>query len=490
MKKLRIIVQILTFIFITASFILLSFPLKFFKTESFFLTSPVFPLLASISAVKFFPHIVISLFFIAAALIFGRLFCGWICPFGAIMDFAAFIMRPFKKWKENEPAKPLLSKYILLAVFVIFAIFGLQIVWIFEPVTVFSRFIMLFSFPFANEYSDKLFQYLIMNFNIGNDLYYFFQNDIFDAKQTRFNYSFIYFVLFIIPLVLIAYKRRFWCRYICPLGACFGLASIKPIFGLKAKKCANACGRCRDLCPTNAIRKDGTIISSECIMCLSCLNLQCRKPQEKEITIEDDKKGITRKDFLYWGGGIISALIIFTRKSMPFSKNKSKSIIRPPGALEGNAFNQACARCGNCMKVCVTNGLQPAGFEAGLDGLWTPKFDYIIGYCEYECNACGKVCPIQAIKNLELDEKKKIKMGLAEVDKKLCIPWSTGTACLVCEEMCPIPTKAIKMQSQKINGITVLCPTVDRDLCVGCGICQNKCPVEGIVKGIQVYNLQ
>ena len=134
-----------------------------------------------------------------------------------------------------------------------------------------------------------------------------------------------------------------------------------------------------------------------------------------------------------------------------------------------------CIRCGNCMKVCITNGLQPVMFEAGLEGVWTPRLVPEIGYCEYQCNLCGNVCPTQAIPRLPIEEKKKIKIGTAEIDKSLCIAWSENRDCIVCEEHCPIQEKAIKV-GRFDGGSSVLKPAVEKSLCIGCGICQNVCP--------------
>ena len=52
------------------------------------------------------------------------------------------------------------------------------------------------------------------------------------------------------------------------------------------------------------------------------------------------------------------------------------------------------------MKVCPTNVIQPAVFDAGLEGFFTPQMDYRRAYCDWNCNECGKVCPTQAIREL------------------------------------------------------------------------------------------
>lgn len=153
------------------------------------------------------------------------------------------------------------------------------------------------------------------------------------------------------------------------------------------------------------------------------------------------------------------------------------AVIRPPAALEESRFVDRCVRCGNCMKVCITNGLQPVLFQSGLAGLWTPELVPEIGYCEYDCTLCGRTCPTGAIRKLTHDEKRRTRLGLARIDESICIPWANGTECLVCQEHCPIPQKAIKIEWGQAQHGAVRRPSVDASLCVGCGICQNKCPV-------------
>jgi MauM/NapG family ferredoxin protein len=152
-------------------------------------------------------------------------------------------------------------------------------------------------------------------------------------------------------------------------------------------------------------------------------------------------------------------------------------VIRPPAALNEEEFLNRCVRCGNCMKVCITNGLQPTMFQSGLQGVWTPRLVPEIGYCEYQCTLCGNTCPTGAILSLSVEQKKAVKLGVAEIDRSICIPWAHNKDCIVCEEHCPISQKAIKLKGVKIGSRTIFRPYIDEVLCVGCGICQNKCPV-------------
>jgi formate hydrogenlyase subunit 6/NADH:ubiquinone oxidoreductase subunit I len=138
------------------------------------------------------------------------------------------------------------------------------------------------------------------------------------------------------------------------------------------------------------------------------------------------------------------------------------------------------------MKACPTNVINPTLGEAGMAGLWTPHLIMTMGYCEYTCTLCGSVCPTGAITEISVREKIKrpIKIGSAYVARGRCLPWSGNTPCIVCEEHCPTSPKAIYLRDDVVSGpdgnaFKVKLPYVDLNRCVGCGICEYKCPVMG-----------
>jgi Pyruvate/2-oxoacid:ferredoxin oxidoreductase delta subunit len=136
------------------------------------------------------------------------------------------------------------------------------------------------------------------------------------------------------------------------------------------------------------------------------------------------------------------------------------------------------------MKVCLRSALYPAFTQAGIEGLYTPLLIPRLGYCEYNCTLCGQVCPTGAIPDLPPERKKREVIGKAVFDKNHCIPFVLRKDCIVCEEHCPIPEKAIRSETvteRDFAGrpVTVRKPYVVEEICNGCGICENVCPLEG-----------
>ncbi len=412
-----------------------------------------------------------SLMMLGATLIIGRFFCGWACPLGAIIDICGI------KAKNRDMGLFRNIKYFILGLIVIFAFIGIQIVWIFDPLVITARFISLNFIPSFTLALDKVFIFLIKSFNFYAPLYDFYRMlklSVLGTKIFYFPHSLITLSFFVMICGLALATKRFWCRIICPLGAVYSIVAKFSILSRRVDKCIN-CMKCKVDCRMSAINEDMSYKKGECILCMDCV-YDCpvhatrfawpakpAKPQAKD--------SITRKDFLFL---IASSFLFLGFKGR--EDTAGKKLIRPPGVKNEHEFLNKCIRCGNCMKICPTNGLQPAIFESGLAGIWAPHLVPEIGYCEYNCNLCGKVCPVGAIPRLSMAQKKEQRLGTAMIDKFICLPLSQNKECIVCEEHCPVPTKAIKTYEEMIAGKRIRKPYVDISLCVGCGICQNKCP--------------
>jgi ferredoxin len=144
-------------------------------------------------------------------------------------------------------------------------------------------------------------------------------------------------------------------------------------------------------------------------------------------------------------------------------------VIRPPGALPEEEFVRTCILCQECVRVCPTGGLKPTFLEAGIAAMGTPRLVPRQGGCALKPSCpqlCAQVCPVGAIRPIVPEQ---MKIGLAQVDRTLCLAWDQGVKCLVCVEAC-IWEAAIPFHGRV---------TVDPLKCVGCGRCENACPVAG-----------
>jgi len=214
----------------------------------------------------------------------------------------------------------------------------------------------------------------------------------------------------------------------------------------------------------------------ECIQCQTCAKVCPQNaitfPASFSLGGEYSSVNFSRRGFLYslTGGLAVGFLAIQT----PFTPRQSKfQLLRPPGAIPETEFLRTCIRCGECMKSCLTNTLQPCLWESGFSGLWTPKMDLRLAPCEQNCNVCGKVCPTQAIRSLSLEEKTHAKVGTAILRKEMCLVWSQNKLCLICDEICPYNAIVFR----PVEGYRR--PVVIASKCNGCGFCEQRCPVKG-----------
>jgi len=296
--------------------------------------------------------------------------------------------------------------------------------------------------------------------------------------QPLFYMNFITLIIFTAILLLNFFAERFWCRNLCPLGALISLFSRWGIFKRKVSDACNRCMKCYRECPMGAILKDPNKTNSrECFQCLHCAAICPQSAISFKPVLTPSPEGFNvafdlsrRSLFLSLGAGALSA---FSLKTTPFAKLPYPRLIRPPGSQPEKTFLTKCVRCGECMKVCLTNTLQPCLWESGLDGLWSPRILPRLAGCDQTCNLCGQVCPTSAIRDLSLEEKRNAKLGTATIDRERCLVWAEDKLCLICDEQCPYNAIIFKWQ----DGFRR--PFVVANKCNGCGFCEEKCPVRG-----------
>ncbi|HTY44377.1 MAG TPA: 4Fe-4S binding protein [Patescibacteria group bacterium] len=465
-----------------------TYPLKgLLPPETFFTLDPLIMAAVSLSGRLLLSGLAVSACLLLLTLAVGRFFCGWVCPLGACIDAAGLLNRKRSDVSDAHNRRMRSVKFYILLIILVCAVFGIQLAWVFDPMVIMARSVSLNLIPGLTFAMNKAFVFLVRDLGWTGgvlDLYRALKASLLGVNIYYFSHSFIILLFFIFVVGTSAVLKRFWCRALCPLGALYAFFASVALLGRAVTSCTH-CRQCKSRCRMGAIKDDASYIKGECILCLDCLYdcpVQATRFQWSFLPSAETKPapsggaGINRRDFLFLACSLLLALGARFRGEETLDATR-RAVIRPPGAPPEKEFLDRCIRCGNCMKVCITNGLQPVMLQTGIAGLWTPQLVPETGYCEYSCTLCGKVCPTQAIPSLSVEQKHRTSLGLAVIDRAMCLPWARHEQCIVCQEHCPVSSKAIKLQEDSLYGPAVLKPYVEAQLCIGCGICQNKCPV-------------
>lgn len=150
---------------------------------------------------------------------------------------------------------------------------------------------------------------------------------------------------------------------------------------------------------------------------------------------------------------------------------KSKLPVTPPGSVSLGHFKSTCTACHLCISACPTNVLQSSFSQYGIDGLFIPRMDYDVSYCNFECTRCSNVCPTGAIIPLTSEQKVTTQIGRVVFVHNNCVVVNNHDDCGACAEHCP--TRAVYMVPYQDN---LFIPEVNPDACVGCGACEHVCP--------------
>jgi polyferredoxin/formate hydrogenlyase subunit 6/NADH:ubiquinone oxidoreductase subunit I len=497
-RRVRQAVQILFFVFyIALIFAVVQKRAAPALSDIFFRFDPLSATGAMLSSRQWIPKLGLALITVGVSLLIGRVWCGWVCPFGSLLEWISFKRARIRAVSISPRLR--LIKYVLLVMTLAAAIFGSLTLLVLDPLTIFTRTLTTAIVP-GLFYAINSIETALYHVNFLTPVLDSFEGlvrgGLLPVEQPVFseNLAIVSFFIGIIALNLIAH--RFWCRYLCPLGALLGWLSKISIFRPVIGNACTECTRCAITCKPGAIDTtpgDFQIMPTECTVCLDCL-AHCKPADIRfKLAIKTAPKqefDLSRRQALgALATGAAGVLLLSTDLHL---RQSNPLLIRPPGVIDDNSFLSTCVRCSQCMKICPTNALQPALNEAGLAGLWTPLVVPRVGYCDYGCTACGQVCPSGAIPLQKLDEKRKFVIGKARIDRNRCLPWASGVPCIVCEEMCPTPQKSILLEEAQVtdaNGqvSTVQRPSVLREVCIGCGICEHQCPLEGEA-AIRVYN--
>ena len=435
-------------------------------------------------------NILVLLFLFVLTLLFGRLYCSFICPLGIFQDITIWLSGKIRRAKKTFSfSKPRnVVRYAILAVALLSLFTGLNaILALVEPYSLYGKIATHIIKPiwlFANN--------LLSAINDKFNLYIISREEIPALSLISLGVSAAFFA--IIGFTAWRYGRA-WCNIVCPVGAFLGIISRFSVFKISVnkEKCMN-CGLCEKICKASCIDSKNNgfdyIDYSRCIVCFDCINV-CTKRKaisfapffsgfRKQRAIRPSENSVasfsafSRRDFISINAAVLSGLTVWMLKTNPLlaaiTAKRTKVPVAPPGAGTFKRFSKLCTSCHLCVSQCPEHILFPSSTEYGILGMMQPVMNFNKGGCDYYCTVCGQACPTGAIQNLPLKERQKIQMGYAVFNSPDCLIVKDNVKCKNCVSHCP--TEAIKLEESDGKKL----PAIDKNKCIGCGQCEYYCP--------------
>ena len=190
------------------------------------------------------------------------------------------------------------------------------------------------------------------------------------------------------------------------------------------------------------------------------------------------EKDIGRKDFVKASGGYLKESVFnFINEYKPDLVNKlikkendfsiPKKLLNPPGAVKN--YSQKCTACELCIEACPYNSIilfEDKDFDKEI-----AKIDPYTSAC-YLCKdiPCSQVCPDGALE--PLTNRLEIKLGFAAATFHCLNQKTKEKTCTKCQTVCPFLDTCVTFNIFNI-------PSIDKKVCIGCGICAEHCPENG-----------
>lgn len=412
---------------------------------------------------------------LAVTLLLGRVFCGWVCPLGAIFDFYGWFLRRLPLSFEGPSPKWFRLKYYLLASLLVLSVLGgVSPLMGLDPIVLLTRTVATVLNPLDLNRAQLF-------WTVGDTPGF---NGYFVDVSTL--------ILFTLIMAGTTRLSRIWCRTACPLGAYLAVASRNSVLRRDTKDCVH-CNICAQHCPTGAINfeDETTYNESECIKCFSCTqecpvdaNFFTYKSPIPAFSPTQAPVSLERRTLI--GTSLFTVLAAPVLRLSAGLPGKGKTLLRPPMSREEHEFLASCIRCTECVKACPTGILKSAGLEHGLRALWSPIMVPTEGYCKEGCNACSQACPTDAIMKYAIEKKYAYKSGTAVFETGRCISYTENKFCSECVRACPThaisivdgwrPESGRGADAPAPAGLTPSRPIhVSFEKCIGCGACEYEC---------------
>lgn len=460
--------------------------------------------LPALSALNFIALAVL----IIITFLFGRIYCSVICPLGITQDVISWLSsrRKKKRYRFSFSHEKKILRYTFLGITIIGIIIAAVahtgiIVSLIDPYAIYGRFAAGILNPLY-----KLGNNLLAYFAERADSYAFYSTDVWLKSIS----SLVISIVMMIVIVVLAWRSgRTYCNTVCPVGTVLGFISRHSLFKINIDKSkCNACGLCSRKCKSSCINgNEHKVDYSRCVACMDCIDTckhgaisyqfaygkkGCNAKNNGCNTVRidnaadtknsaTDKASMSRREMLTATGLLVAStalnakgkrvdggLAAIVQKEAP----KREHRILPPGAKSERHLAIHCTACQLCIAACPNNVLRPS---ADFKSLMEPEASYERGYCRPECNRCSQVCPAGAIHKVSVAEKSSLQIGHAVWIKDNCVPLTDGVECGNCARHCP--SGAITMvPSEPGNAFSPKIPSVNTEVCIGCGACENLCP--------------
>ncbi len=472
----------------------------------------------------------------------GRIYCSALCPLGILQDvvirLAGWLKRKSRPVPYARPQTWVRQTFLWAAVVAGVAGFGSFGLSLLDPYSNFARIASDVFRPLTTLANNSA---ASIAGRIG-------WKGLFHVQPHWAGIGALALPLFMLLLIvaLAAWRGRLYCNTVCPVGTILGWLSQRALFRLQIDKGAcRKCAACLRACKAQCIDlRSGAIDFSRCVACFNCMDacgeqaigyrlapsgeaagsaplapaahpgstlvkaMKCspqsqianRKSQIRPAACENSVD-LHRRAFLSQAiVGVLGATGIGGAVATDASRRDRaqgrtgasgkpenySAVICPPGSSSIQEFLDRCTACHLCITECPTAVLQPAFLQYGWSGLMKPRMDYSVAFCNFDCRRCGEVCPDGAISLLGLATKYLTKIGEAQFDRDACVVVTNGTDCAACSEHCP--TKAVSTTPYVNKGKNLRLPSVNKELCVGCGACEYACPAKP-AKAIKVTGL-